>query len=273
MKAKSYAKVNIFLKIVGTRGDYHELISRFVLVKNLYDIVSFEEKETKGFELEGDFGCDTKENTIYKAYKLLCDLDKRVEIFFRSHKVTVQKQIPSFAGLGGGSSNAAVFITMANDAIGLGLSKKQMAELGKRVGADVPFFIHGYNSANVSGIGEIVEPFEEETLEFDIITPRIKCDTKEIYAVFRKRFLKHTDIAFAKKLASMKSKYIMENYEATEVNDLLKAALVVKPELKEYLQPGWFMSGSGSSFFRLKYMKEKHKNESHSKKQKSFSRF
>ena len=67
---KAYAKVNIFLKIVGTRGDYHELVSRFIRVENLYDELKFsDKKEDCEFELVGDFGCDLKSNTIFKAYK------------------------------------------------------------------------------------------------------------------------------------------------------------------------------------------------------------
>ncbi|MGB3751241.1 MAG: 4-(cytidine 5'-diphospho)-2-C-methyl-D-erythritol kinase, partial [Arcobacteraceae bacterium] len=103
MTKKSYAKVNIFLKVVGKRGDYHELASRFVRVKNLFDIMSFEKGSFEEFTLEGDFGCQTKQNTIYKAYVALSKLSDEVKNYFRTHKVVVNKKIPEFAGLGGGS--------------------------------------------------------------------------------------------------------------------------------------------------------------------------
>lgn len=64
MVKKSYAKVNIFLKIAGIRGNYHELVSRFVRVHNLYDIVSFEKGNNKEFTIIGDFGCETKKYYI-----------------------------------------------------------------------------------------------------------------------------------------------------------------------------------------------------------------
>lgn len=58
MHYKAYAKVNIFLKIVGTRGNYHELVSRFMIVSSLFDTLSFVPKKSKeAFELVGDFNC------------------------------------------------------------------------------------------------------------------------------------------------------------------------------------------------------------------------
>jgi len=70
---KAYAKVNVFLKITGLRGDYHEIISRFMKVESLYDELRFINKEDLGeksetFCIVGDFSCDVQDNTIYKAY-------------------------------------------------------------------------------------------------------------------------------------------------------------------------------------------------------------
>ncbi|MDT8339817.1 MAG: 4-(cytidine 5'-diphospho)-2-C-methyl-D-erythritol kinase, partial [Sulfurimonas sp.] len=71
---KAYAKVNIFLKIIGKRGNYHEIISRFMRVDSLYDELSFAPKQKSGeFEIVGEFSCDTKQNTIYKAYRALLE--------------------------------------------------------------------------------------------------------------------------------------------------------------------------------------------------------
>ena len=190
MTKKSYAKVNIFLKIAGKRDNYHELVSRFVLVKNLFDTISFEKKNCKEFTLEGDFGCTTQQNTIYKAYQKLVQIDKKVEDYFKNHKVIVDKNIPEFAGLGGGSSNCATFINMVNDICDLKLSKDELSQIGATIGADVPFFIYEYNSANVTGIGEIVEKFEEDELSIKTITPKIMCNTGAIFTAFRKDYYK-----------------------------------------------------------------------------------
>ncbi len=251
MKIKSFAKVNIFLKIVGFRGEYHEIASRFVKVSNLFDELSFE-KSKEGFSIEGDFACETKENSIYKAYNLLKYFPK-VDKFFKEHKVKVIKRIPQFAGLGGGSSNAAAFLILANEVLNLKIKKKTLSKMGEKIGADVPFFIYGYNSANVSGIGEIVENFQEEPIKFDIITPPIKCETPKVYKEFRKKANKEM-IEKNKKMAdilkNMKSKEILEKFSSKDLNDLFIPALNICKDLEKY-QNDMFFSGSGSSFFKV----------------------
>mgnify|MGYP000482185369 CR=1 FL=1 len=83
MSEKSYAKVNIFLKISNKRDSYHELVSRFVRVHSLYDTVSFIKSSRKAFDIIGTFGCKLETNTVYKAYKLLEKYDG-VEDFFKN---------------------------------------------------------------------------------------------------------------------------------------------------------------------------------------------
>lgn len=252
MIKKSYAKVNIFLKITGRRNDYHEIVSRFVRVKNLFDVVSFQNHTCKEFILEGDFGCEIKQNTIYKAYLKLCEISSIVEEYFKNYKVVVNKKIPEFAGLGGGSSNAATFILMVNDLCKLDLDKNEMAKIGAKIGADVPFFIYEYDSANVTGIGEIVNKFEEEVLDIETFTPNIKCNTAAIFREFRNKFYKETSVDESNKLLQMKSCDILDIYNKPEMaNDLYLPACSVCNDLKMYEQPKTFFSGSGSSFFRI----------------------
>ena len=180
MTKKSYAKVNIFLKIVGLRDNYHLIASRFVRVKNLFDTISFIKKDVDNFSIEGNFSCILEKNTVYKAYKELEKFDE-VKEFFKKNIVKIDKNIPEFAGLGGGSSNCATFLNMVNQACNLNLSKEELAKIGSNIGADVPFFVYEFDSANVSGIGEIVEEFNEESLNIEVITPKIPCDTTKIY--------------------------------------------------------------------------------------------
>jgi len=248
MKKKAYAKVNIFLKIVGKKDGYHLLNSRFMLVKNLYDEIEFKPKE-KGteFVLEGKFGCKTEQNSIYKIYQELKRF-KKVEEFFQTHKVVVQKNIPEFAGLGGGSSDSAAFLNLCNEVLGLNLSIDERVRIGKKVGSDVAFFIYEYDSANVSGFGEIVKRYDEEPLFIKTFTPPIKCSTPKVYQKFSSDFLKfETD--FAKNLMETNSKEILQNYKKEQLNDLFEPALLLCPKLKEYIKPHHFFSGSGSSLF------------------------
>jgi 4-diphosphocytidyl-2-C-methyl-D-erythritol kinase len=254
MSEKSYAKVNIFLKISNKRESYHELVSRFVRVHSLYDTISFVKSSRKAFCIVGNFGCKMETNTVYKAYKLLEKYDG-VKEFFENHSVEIEKNIPEFAGLGGGSSNAATFLIMANKYCELNLSKDELCEIAVNIGADVPFFVYEYDSANVTGIGEIVEKFDEEMLNIDTITPKIKCNTGEIFKVFRENFYKQISKEEANRLLKMKSTEILNNLNIKEANDLYEPALSLYPQLNDYAKKDWFFSGSGSSFFKVNNVK------------------
>lgn len=248
---KSYAKVNIFLKIVGKRDNYHELASRFVRVHSLYDLVSFEDESCEEFTLEGNFGCELKKNTIYKAYLLLKDVSSKVEEYFKNKKVKVEKNIPEFAGLGGGSSNAATFMIMVNEECKLGLSRDDLCNLAVKIGADVPFFVYEYDSANVSGIGEKIEKFDEEILDINVVTPKVECDTAMIFREFRANFYNEEKKENVLKLFSQKSTQILEDSSISTANDLYKPAKSIYNELEDFEKKGWFFSGSGSSFFKV----------------------
>lgn len=252
MRYRAYAKVNIFLKITGKRYEYHTITSRFMRVPSLFDTLWFEPKSTPEFEIRGDFECDVGSNTIYKAYKYLLAATRsdKLSQWMETHAICVEKQIPSFAGLGGGSSDAATFLHMCNETLDLGLNDKELAEIGANVGADVPFFVYGYDSANVSGIGEIVEKVDEKLLELEIITPMIQISTPVVYNCYREQLYAPITMHEAQKLESISSREILRTMSPKEANDLYPAALASYPELCE--KEGWFFSGSGSSFFRLK---------------------
>jgi 4-diphosphocytidyl-2-C-methyl-D-erythritol kinase len=164
----------------------------------------------------------------------------------------VAKKIPAFAGLGGGSSDAATYLKMCNEVLHLGLSQNELAQIGLSVGADVPFFVYGYKSANVSGIGEVVEEFKEDSLDFEVFTPKIKISTPKVYQIYRESFFAPIDGFQAQKLKETKSLQILQDMDAKEANDLFEPALQGYKELKLHYKKGWYFSGSGSSFFRVK---------------------
>ncbi|NCD12178.1 MAG: 4-(cytidine 5'-diphospho)-2-C-methyl-D-erythritol kinase [Epsilonproteobacteria bacterium] len=255
MQYNAQAKVNIFLKIVGIRGSYHELVSRFMLVSNLFDTLTFVPKSSsEPFELVGDFNCTLEQNTLYKIFKTLqCHgFAKEVEAIMREYALHVKKVIPQGAGLGGGSSDAATFLTMLNDVGNLKLTLQEKMELGSKVGADVAFFASGYASANVRGIGEVVEKYDEEALDLEVFTPPLACETARVYKMYREYFLQSMNIPLAKVMVEMKSKALLKAYGKEALNDLYPACLKAYPTLASYAKEGWFFSGSGSSFFRMK---------------------
>lgn len=270
----AYPKVNVFLKIIGidARG-YHLLDSRFCLARGaLKDTICIKTANT--FSLKGNFTCSMEENTIYKA---LHSLKQYLESSGRAHEakklenlaIEVEKNIPSGAGLGGGSSDAGAVLWHLNEEF-FSLSMPELYEVGARVGADVCFFLSRQESANVYGVGEVIEAFEEEALEFEIYTPPIACDTKKVYEEYDRGVrsgvglrgadlihggsLTHGDYHY-KQFAMESSAKILARGKREELNDLYAPALRAYPALKDHaltLGKEWFFSGSGSSFFRLK---------------------
>lgn len=252
---KAHAKVNIFLKITGHKEGYHTILSRFIRVEDLYDTITFVPCECETFTIEGCENVPLESNTIYKAYKALNDHTGDLDIlnFFYTHKVLVAKRIPSQAGLGGGSSDAAAFMLLVKEVCNLMISTEELATLGSTIGADLPFFIYNYPSANVSGFGDKVEAFDEAPLALELYTPNIGCDTTVVYKTFKKELLDNISVCSFFGWDNIDSRTLLEmTSDPITLNDLYAAARIAYPKLKEEAREGWFFSGSGSTFFRLK---------------------
>ncbi|PAF41697.1 4-(cytidine 5'-diphospho)-2-C-methyl-D-erythritol kinase [Helicobacter sp. 11S03491-1] len=259
-----FPKVNIFLKIIGSKGSYHQISSRFVLTKGeLKDIVEI--KNAPKFSLKGNFGCQKEQNLIYKVIlelKNYLDTNKKDTSMLECLDIEVQKGIPKGAGLGGGSADAGVCLSKINEFFNLALTQTQLRAIGMKVGADVSFFVSGYESANVSGIGEVLQKYDEKACELKIFTPNIPCDTKivyERYDICQNYLSNHMDVMDIKNLEKTQSKQILLLHKRENLNDLLMPALKAYPKLakiEKELGDEWFFSGSGSSFFCLKEKRE-----------------
>ncbi|WP_103598886.1 4-(cytidine 5'-diphospho)-2-C-methyl-D-erythritol kinase [Campylobacter concisus] len=245
---KSFAKINVFLKVVGTRGNYHEILSRFVLCEQLFDEIYFE--RSNSFTIECD-NKEIKENIIQKAIDELkrAGFSNELDEFFSSHKIIINKQIPIGAGLGGGSSNAATFLLMVNDELNLHIKRENLMQIASKIGADVTFFVSGYRAANVSGIGEIIKEFDDEVPNLNIFTPNVFCSTPMVYQEFRSNFLQYIDVNAAKKMQNLKSAELLEIYKNEELNDLFAPCFKLYPQMNEFRDK--FLSGSGSSVFSV----------------------
>lgn len=246
---KSFAKINVFLKVVGTRGNYHEILSRFVLCEQLFDEIYFEKSNSFAIECDNK---EIKENIIQKAIDELkkAGFSNELDEFFSSHKIIINKQIPIGAGLGGGSSNAATFLLMVNDELNLNIKRENLMQIASKIGADVTFFVSGYKAANVSGIGEIIEEFDDEVPNLNIFTPNVFCSTPMVYQEFRSNFLQYIDVNAAKKMQNLKSKELLEIYKNEGLNDLFAPCFKLYPQMNEFRDK--FLSGSGSSVFSVK---------------------
>jgi 4-diphosphocytidyl-2-C-methyl-D-erythritol kinase len=258
MTVNAPAKVNIFLKITGYENGYHTLLSRFVQIPQLYDTITFiPTHRSETFRIEGCDDIAVEDNIVHRAYRALYEHTASgvLRDFFKTHAVRIDKRIPAGAGLGGGSSDAAAFLRLANEVCELELDIDTLARIGAKVGADVPFFVYDYPSANVSGFGEIIEAFDETPPALEIATPPIHCDTAEVYKTFKARFLDNIDTASFQGWEKETSEALLQRIgDAEKLNDLYQAALVRYRELADtpYAKEGWFFSGSGSSFFKMK---------------------
>ncbi len=248
----SYPKINIFFKVIGfLNTGYCDILSRYIKVENtFFDVLEI--KDSPCFKLNGNFNCPLETNTIFRAKLALQEYlgDIQKSRYLESFSIDVDKQIPIFAGLGGGSSNAGIYLLAMNEMLDLGLDKKTLGLIASKVGADVSFFVYDYKSSNVSGIGDIVEEYIEDTLEFEILTPNINAHTNAVFAEFKKEYALNIDLA--RQMFVLDSINLLKSFSIDVLNDLYAPALRLYPELLEYSKDGYFFSGSGSSFFRLK---------------------
>ncbi|WP_205440264.1 4-(cytidine 5'-diphospho)-2-C-methyl-D-erythritol kinase [Helicobacter suis] len=254
----AYPKVNIFLKILGLEASYHTLLSRLMLVKT--QICDYLFVKRAPFLLKGNFACSLEKNTIYKMLQIL-----KTHLQAKNHPETlelaieVEKHIPIGAGLGGGSADAGVLLRELNTRLELGLSLQECYQIGAQVGSDVNFFISGFNSAHVFHFGELIESFEEESLEIEILTPEIFCNTAQVYQAFDRLSM---PTKAEQDWKTMQSRTLLKHFTRATLNDLYTPAITLYPALKEFekhldnTQP-YFFSGSGSSFFRLKEVCER----------------
>jgi 4-diphosphocytidyl-2-C-methyl-D-erythritol kinase len=180
----SPAKLNLGLRIVGKRADgYHLLKSVFCLIDLCDQIEMQVTKNGKISLIEHQQAWFYQKDLSYRAAKLLQE-------HTHSHlgaNIKIKKVIPSGAGMGGGSSNAAAVLIVLNKLWNTGLNCAELMQLGLQLGADVPFFIQGRN-ALVTGIGEIITPIEVPQLYFVIVKPNFHITTKNIFSALELNF-------------------------------------------------------------------------------------
>jgi 4-diphosphocytidyl-2-C-methyl-D-erythritol kinase len=181
LTCQSPAKLNLFLHITGRRPDgYHQLQTVFQLV-DLCDTLTFTTDGLPHGVLS--LRCDQPEvpldnNLVLRAARKLRDLVGQPGL---AAEITLHKRIPMGAGLGGGSSNAAVTLLALNQLWELGLPRQQLMDLGLELGADVPVFVLG-RSAWAGGVGEELEPLELPPRHYLIIWPQIHIATADIFS-------------------------------------------------------------------------------------------
>ena len=177
IRVASPAKLNLFLHITGRRENgYHELQSIFQLI-DLYDWLEFTPIELNEIQINGLNSVDLQQNLIFKATEILKPYAKKPT----GLNISIEKNIPMGAGLGGGSSNAATTLIVVNKLWQCGLTIEQLADLGVKLGADVPIFVHGLN-AWAEGIGEHLTFIDLDQKKFIVLKPDCFISTQLLFS-------------------------------------------------------------------------------------------
>jgi len=243
------AKINLGLHILSKRADgYHNIETVFYPV-NLCDaleIVPATEGKTTFSQTGISIGGKPEDNLVIKACSLLKEDYNLPEI-----SIYLRKQIPSGAGLGGGSSDAAFMIKLLNDFARLKLSGEQMEEYAGRIGADCSFFIQN-KPVFAEGTGNVFSPVNISLRGYHLVMvkPSVSISTKEAYSQVKPQ------------QPAMPLKEIIRlpvnEWKTHLINDFEPGVFAQYPEIKEVKQQLYAegaiyasMSGSGSAVFGI----------------------
>jgi 4-diphosphocytidyl-2-C-methyl-D-erythritol kinase len=256
-------KINIGLRVVRKREDgYHDLETIFYPVLGLYDELEVEaiKNTTQHYTALHDsiqflqeglaVDCPAEDNLIIKCYNRMRSRYPQIG----DVRIRFKKNIPFGAGLGGGSSDAAHMAIALNEIFSLGLSKEQLAEEVRPLGADCPFFI--YNTpCYAEGIGDKLTPISLDLsgLRLVMIKPNCGVSTKEAYS----GIIRHPEVEGQIKQALEEEKALTDMHPLL-INDFEQTVFPLHPEIaeiKKRLQDAGAvyaaMSGSGSTVFGL----------------------
>lgn len=268
-EARPPAKVNLTLEVVGRRDDgYHGLRSIFLRV-GLSDRLTMAPGTGVADRLTvtGLPGAPTEGNLVLKA---LDALRRHAGANLSPLDVTLDKQIPAAAGLGGGSSDAASALKLAQGLWGVRLEPDAEVEIATSLGSDVPFFYIDMPAAHVSGRGEHLESLAGPYpgLGLLLVTPPIALSTRSAFG----RFDERDQLSNVRPGAGVTERIYEEVFldeptteemltwapQLRDANDLWDAAASLAPALptlraalERTTDVPWLMSGSGPTLFAL----------------------
>lgn len=253
MKSVIYplAKVNLGLNIVGRRTDGYHLLETVFYPIPLVDVLEIEEKPHLATDVSlsvvGEpLDCPPEDNLVVKAYRLLASKYNLPPV-----SITLTKNIPSQAGLGGGSSDAAFTMLLLNSMFHLEIPSYVLIQLAMQLGADCPFFVHALPAFG-EGIGERLTYIDLyfKMYKWLIVKPPIAISTREAFShiTVRKPTVKCVDIV----------RQPIENWRGLLVNDFEESIFPKYPSIR-YIKETLYengalyaaMSGSGSSVFGI----------------------
>jgi 4-diphosphocytidyl-2-C-methyl-D-erythritol kinase len=177
MRWPAPAKLNLFLHVCGRRPDgYHELQTLFQLI-DFCDELEFRPRADGQVSRTNVVpGIAEDEDLVVRAARLL----QAASSTHVGASITLHKNIPTGAGLGGGSSDAATTLLVLNHLWGCGLSAAELAGLGLQLGADVPLFIHGHTAFG-RGVGEQLRPVSLGPRHYLLVMLPVHVSTAEVF--------------------------------------------------------------------------------------------
>ena len=251
---KAPCKINLSLDITSKRDDGYHLIESLFHTINLYDIINIERSNEYNITTSGQFALEdeTEENIVTKIFNHF----KNNMGLNNNYSIHIEKNIPTGAGLGGGSSDAASIIKFFLSELNIEINNSLIESFSK-FGADIPFFIRG-GCAWVSGIGEKIKNYDF-ILPYNVILiyPNIHVSTKLAYSKFVKEDFGKSDIFAIKNMLDNKNinfeDIVSNTYNIFEKNvfNLDSKIEEIKNKAENIIKRKITMSGSGSSLFAL----------------------
>ncbi len=249
----SFAKINLFLRVLGKRADgFHEICTIFQTV-SLCDYLTFSEADEITLTCSDDKIPLDDENLIVKAGKILrekCDIEKGA-------KIHLEKRIPAPGGLGGGSSNAAVTLLALVKLWNITIDFAELRAIGMTLGSDVPFFFCG---GTALGTGRGTEIFSSEDFGEKyvlIAAPKIDISTGKAFARLNAPDLTNKS---SKSILQICREQVNSLYlgQSALVNDFERVIFEIEPEIGEIKEKLFscgakraLLSGSGASVFGI----------------------
>ena len=219
---KSYAKINLALNVTGKRNSMHKIESIISFI-DLHDLISIQNIKSINHKISfyGKFSKNIKrENTVQKLLDLL---DKSNLLKNKKFKISIKKNIPQEAGLGGGSMNAAAILKFFIKKKIIKLTKINIEKLCNSIGSDVILGIN-FSSSILKSNNQIKKFTKCPKYNTLLVKPNFGCSTKKIYSGVRK---------FTRpKLNFPKRQMFSSNYLTQQVNALEKIAFLKYPRLK-----------------------------------------
>jgi len=250
------AKINLTLKVARPRADGMHPLQSVVAFADVGDMVEATHSDGLTLNVVGDFAGEIgpgEDNLVLRAARALGEAAGRRA----AADLVLEKNLPVASGIGGGSADAAATLRALNDLWRLNWTNPQLAEVGARLGADVPVFFTGGTGAFMAGIGEICTPLHIWPLPAVLINPLKPLATPEVYRAF-------DQMGLGAELPETSAPDWEDEDEAIAAmhalgNDLEPAARALMPEIGDILSElagsehvrHAALSGSGATVFAI----------------------